>query len=48
MERNREKLLEELRRLCLAQEIILSCLVREPKGELRKDRVPQEIWDLIE
>lgn len=41
------KLLEELRKLRLTQEILLNCLVWEPKGQLKKDMVPQEVWDLI-
>ena len=43
-----EKLLQELRNLRLIQEILLNCLVWEPKGELKKDMVPKEIWELIE
>ena len=42
------KMLKELRKLRLMQEILLNCLVWEPKGELQRDMVPQEIWDLIE
>lgn len=42
------KLLGELRKLRLVQEILLNCLVWEPKGELKKSMVPQEIWELIE
>jgi hypothetical protein len=41
------KLLQELRRLRLIQEILLNCLVWEPKGELEKHMVPKEVWDLI-
>lgn len=41
------KLLEELKKLRLMQEVLLNCLVWEPKGELSKDVVPPEIWDLI-
>ena len=41
------KMLEELRRLRLTQEILLNCLVWEPKGQLEKDMVPEEVWDLI-
>lgn len=41
------KMLEELRRLRLIQEILLNCLVWEPKGKLKKDMIPQEVWDLI-
>ncbi|MCL5970556.1 MAG: hypothetical protein M1450_03590 [Patescibacteria group bacterium] len=46
--REGEKLLKELRKLRLMQEILLNCLVWEPKGELKKDMVPKEIWELIE
>lgn len=42
-----KKMLDELRKLRLIQEILLNCLVWEPKGELKKEMVPQEIWDLI-
>ena len=42
-----ERLLKELRRLRLIQEILLNCLVWEPKGKLKKEMVPQEIWDII-
>jgi len=41
------KLLTELRKLRLIQEILLNCLVWEPKGELEKHMVPKEVWDLI-
>ena len=41
------KMLEELRRLRLIQEILLNCIVWEPKGELEKNMVPEEVWDLI-
>lgn len=43
-----EKLLKELRKLRLIQEILLNCLVWEPKGELKKYMVPKEVWELIE
>jgi len=43
-----EKLLKELRRLRLIQEFLLQCMVWEPKGELKRDMVPKEIWELIE
>lgn len=42
------KMLNELQKLRLMQEILLNCLVWEPKGELERDMVPQEIWELIE
>lgn len=41
------KLLEELRRLRFLQEVLLQCLVWEPKGELEKHMVSKEVWDLI-
>lgn len=41
------KMLKELRRLRLIQEILLNCLVWEPKGQLEKDMVPEEVWELI-
>ncbi len=43
-----EKMLKELRKLRLIQEILLNCLVWEPAGQLEKDMVPQEVWNLIE
>ncbi len=46
--REAKKMLSELRRLRLIQEILMNCLVWDPKGQLRKDMVPQEVWDLIE
>ena len=45
--REGEKMLKELRKLRLIQEILLNCLVWEPKGKLKKEMVPQEIWDII-
>ncbi len=42
------KMLEELRRLRLLQEILLNCLVWEPAGDLEEDMIPGELWDLIE
>ncbi len=42
-----ERLLIEIKRLRLFQEILLQCMVWEPKGELEKDMVPKEVWDLI-
>lgn len=42
-----ERLLLELKRLRLLQEILLQCMVWEPKGELEKNMVPKEVWDLI-
>ena len=43
-----KKMLSELRRLRLIQEILMNCLVWDPKGQLKKDMVPSEVWDLIE
>lgn len=43
-----EKLLAELKKLRLIQEILLNCLVWEPKGELKKEMIPKEVWNLIE
>jgi|GEM_PF-1206859 len=42
------KMLEELRKLRYMQEILLQCLIWEPKGELKRDKVPQDIWEMIE
>ncbi len=41
------KMLAELRKLRLIQEILLNCLVWEPEGKLEKEMVPSEVWDLI-
>lgn len=41
------KMLEELRRLRLMQEILMNCLVWEPQGKLEKDMVPADLWELI-
>ena len=46
--REAKKMLSDLRRLRLIQEILMNCLVWDPKGQLKKDMVPQEVWDLIE
>ncbi|MBI4097963.1 MAG: hypothetical protein HY426_02895 [Candidatus Levybacteria bacterium] len=46
--RGGEKLLQDLRKLRLMQEFLLQCMVWEPKGQLKKDMVPKEIWELIE
>ncbi len=43
-----EKMLKELRHLRFLQEILLQCMVCEPKGELEENMVPKEIWNLIE
>src|SRR3989338_1612138 len=42
-----KKMLSELRKLRLIQEIFLNCLVWEPKGQLEKEKIPKEVWDLI-
>lgn len=42
-----EKMLLELNKLRYLQEILLQCMVWEPKGELEKDMIPQEVWDII-
>lgn len=42
-----KKMLTELRHLRVLQEVLLQCMVWEPKGELEKDMVPQEVWELI-
>ena len=41
------KMLKELKKLRLMQEILLQCMVWEPKGELEKSMVPGEVWELI-
>jgi len=52
-----EKMLKELRKLRLMQEILLQCMVwsrgarsgsaRESNDEVLKDMVPKEVWELI-
>lgn len=42
------KMLDELRRLRLLQEVLLNCLVWEPAGDLERDMIPGELWELIE
>ena len=42
------KMLAELRKLRYLQEFLLNCLIWEPNGELSKDIVPKEIWEIIE
>ena len=52
-----KKMLSELRRLRLIQEILMNCLVwaedvgsdssSEPINDSIKDTIPQEVWDLI-
>ncbi len=46
--RQARKMLDELRRLRLIQEILMNCLIWDPKGQLKKDMVPSDVWDLIE
>lgn len=41
------KLLDELRRLRNIQDILLQCLVWEPKGKLEKNMIPKEVWEMI-
>jgi hypothetical protein len=41
------KLLIELKKLRLIQDILLQCLVWEPKGQLNKEMVPKEVWEMI-
>ncbi len=41
------KMLDEIKRLRLIQEILMQCLAWEPAGKLEKDMVPQELWDMI-
>ena len=41
------KLLIELKKLRLIQDILLQCLVWEPKGQLSKEMVPKEVWEMI-
>ena len=45
--RKSEKMLLELKKLRLIQEILLQCLVWTREDSLEKDMVPQEVWDLI-
>jgi hypothetical protein len=42
-----EKMLKELRKLRLMQEILLQCMIWEPKGQLEKNMVSKEVWELI-
>ncbi|OGH37749.1 MAG: hypothetical protein A3B44_00585 [Candidatus Levybacteria bacterium RIFCSPLOWO2_01_FULL_38_21] len=42
-----KKMLDELRKLRLIQEILMNCLVWEPKEQLGNERIPKEVWDLI-
>lgn len=42
-----QKMLVELKKLRLIQEILLQCLVWTREDSLEKGMVPQEVWDLI-
>jgi hypothetical protein len=42
-----ERLLFEIKQLRLVQDVLLQCLVWEPAGQLQKDMIPPEVWDLI-
>ncbi len=42
-----EKLLGELKRLRNIQDILVQCLVWEPKGQLNKGMVSKEVWEMI-
>ncbi len=41
------KLLSELKRLRNIQDILVQCLVWEPKGKLEKNMIPKEVWEMI-
>ncbi|HSW47470.1 MAG TPA: hypothetical protein VLG67_00150 [Candidatus Saccharimonadales bacterium] len=43
-----ERMLAEIKKLRLTQDILLQCIAWEPKGELTRDKVPQDVWSLIE
>jgi len=42
-----EKLLTELKKLRMIQDILLNCLLWEHAGQLEKDMVPEEVWKAI-
>lgn len=42
-----EKMLAELRKLRLFQEILLQCMVWEKKDVLTQDMVPPDVWEMI-
>ena len=44
----KEEILTEIQKLRIIQDIILNCILWEPKGLLEKDMVPQEVWELIQ
>ncbi|MGH7245405.1 MAG: hypothetical protein ACREGI_00545 [Candidatus Levyibacteriota bacterium] len=46
--RQAENLLEEIKTLREIQEELLHCMVLASKGQLNKESVSQEVWDLIE
>jgi hypothetical protein len=41
------KLLDELRKLRNIQDVLLQCLVWEPKGKLEKSMVSKDVWEMI-
>ena len=41
------KFLLEIKKLRFIQDILLQCLVWEPKGQLKKEMVPKEVWEMI-
>jgi len=43
-----DTLLTELKKLRMIQDILLNCLIWEPRGQLERDMIPQDVWDLIE
>jgi hypothetical protein len=43
-----EGFLKELKTLRMIQDILLNCLLWEQKGQLEKDMIPKEVWDLIQ
>lgn len=46
-EQDQEGILTELKELRMTQDIVLNCLLWEQKGQLEKNMVPKEVWDLI-
>lgn len=46
--RQGQKMLAELKKLRMYQDILLQCLVWEPKGLLTEEMVPEEVWEMIE
>ena len=43
-----EKLLTEIQKLSIIQDIVLNSMLWEQEGKLEKDMIPQEVWELIE